>query len=325
MKLPRRRFLHLAAAAAAPPVMSRLARAQTYPTRPVRWIVPYPPGGSTDIIARLVGQFISERLGQSFIIENKPGAGANLGTEIVVKSPPDGYTLLFVSTANAINASLYPNLPFNFNRDIAPVAGLTRLPIALVVNPSLPVKTVAEFIAYAKANPGRINYASAGVGTSLHLAAELFKSMTGVELTHVPYRGSPPALTDLIGGQVEAMFDNLFTSLDHIKTGKLRALGVATAERLDALKDVPTVAATVPGYEASSVFGVGVPAATPVQIIQTLNGSVNAALAEPRIRARLIELASMPIPGTPDEYRAELIATTEKWARVVRFAGIKAE
>jgi tripartite-type tricarboxylate transporter receptor subunit TctC len=305
--------------------LSRFATAQAYPTRPVRWIVPYPPGGSTDIIARLVGQFISERLGQPFVIENKPGAGANLGTEIVVKSPPDGYTLLFVSTANAINASLYPNLPFNFNKDIAPVAGLTRLPIVLVVNPSLPVKTVAEFIAYAKANPGKINYASAGIGTSLHLATELFKSMTGVDLIHVPYRGSPPALTDLIGGQVQAMFDNLFTSLDHIGTGKLRALGVATAQRLQALKNVPTVAETVPGYEASSVFGMGVPAATPIEIVETLNRHVNAALAEPRIKARLIELTSVPIPGTPGEYRAELIATTEKWGRVVKFAGIKAD
>jgi tripartite-type tricarboxylate transporter receptor subunit TctC len=305
--------------------VSRIASAQTYPARPVRWIVPYPPGGATDIIARLVGQFISERLGQPFVIENKPGAGANLGTEIVVKSPPDGYTLLFVSTANAINASLYPNLSFNFNRDIAPVAGLTRLPIVLVVNPSVPVKTVAQFIAYAKANPGKINCASAGIGTSLHLAAELFKSMTGVDLTHVPYRGSSPALTDLIGGQVQAMFDNLFTSLDHINTGKLRALGVATAERLQVLKDVPTVAETVPGYEASSVFGVGVPAGTRIEIIETLNWEVNAALAEPRIRGRLLELTAIPMPSTAAAFRAEMVATTEKWGRVIRVANIKAE
>jgi tripartite-type tricarboxylate transporter receptor subunit TctC len=325
MKLPRRGFLHLAASAAALPVVSRIASAQTYPARPVRWIVPYPPGGATDIIARLVGQFISERLGQPFVIENKPGAGANLGTEIVVKSPPDGYTLLFVSTANAINASLYPNLSFNFNRDIAPVAGLTRLPIVLVVNPSVPVKTVAQFIAYAKANPGKINCASAGIGTSLHLAAELFKSMTGVDLTHVPYRGSSPALTDLIGGQVQAMFDNLFTSLDHINTGKLRALGVATAERLQVLKDVPTVAETVPGYEASSVFGVGVPAGTRIEIIETLNWEVNAALAEPRIRGRLLELTAIPMPSTAAAFRAEMVATTEKWGRVIRVANIKAE
>jgi tripartite-type tricarboxylate transporter receptor subunit TctC len=325
MKLPRRQFLHLAASAAALPVVSRIASAQTYPARPVRWIVPYPPGGATDIIARLVGQFISERLGQPFVIENKPGAGANLGTEIVVKSPPDGYTLLFVSTANAINASLYPNLSFNFNRDIAPVAGLTRLPIVLVVNPSVPVKTIAQFIAYAKANPGKINCASAGIGTSLHLAAELFKSMTGVDLTHVPYRGSSPALTDLMGGQVQAMFDNLFTSLDHINTGKLRALGVATAERLQVLKDVPTVAETVPGYEATSVFGVGVPAGTRIEIIETLNWEVNAALAEPRIRGRLLELTAIPMPSTAAAFRAEMVATTEKWGRVIRVANIKAE
>jgi tripartite-type tricarboxylate transporter receptor subunit TctC len=325
MKLPRRGFLHLAASAAALPVVSRIASAQTYPARPVRWIVPYPPGGATDIIARLVGQFISERLGQPFVIENKPGAGANLGTEIVVKSPPDGYTLLFVSTANAINASLYPNLSFNFNRDIAPVAGLTRLPIVLVVNPSVPVKTIAQFIAYAKANPGKINCASAGIGTSLHLAAELFKSMTGVDLTHVPYRGSSPALTDLMGGQVQAMFDNLFTSLDHINTGKLRALGVATAERLQVLKDVPTVAETVPGYEATSVFGVGVPAGTRIEIIETLNWEVNAALAEPRIRGRLLELTAIPMPSTAAAFRAEMVATTEKWGRVIRVANIKAE
>jgi tripartite-type tricarboxylate transporter receptor subunit TctC len=268
---------------------------------------------------------MSERLGQPFVIENKPGAGANLGTEIVVKSPPDGYTLLFVSTANAINASLYPNLPFNFSRDIAPVAGLTRLPLVLVVNPSVPVKTVAEFIAYAKANPGKINCASGGIGTSVHLAAELFKSMTDVDLTHVPYRGSSPALTDLIGGQVQAMFDNLFSSLDHINAGKLRALGVATTERLQVLKDVPTVAETVPDYEASSVFGVGVPAGTRIEIIETLNREVNAALAEPRIKGRLLELTAIPIPSTAAGFRAEIVATTEKWGKVIRAANIRPE
>ncbi len=272
MKLPRRKFLHLAAGAAALPAVSRTASAQTYPSRPVRWIVPYPPGGATDIPARLIGQYLSERLGQQFVIENRTGAGANIGTEAVVRSPPDGYTLLFISTANMINATYYTKLPFNFMRDIAPVAGLLRVPIVLVVNPSVPAKTVAEFIAYAKANPGKIGAASAGIGTSLHLSAELFKMLTGVELTHVPYRGGVPALTDLISGQVPAMFDNLSTSLEHIKAGKLRLLGVGTTARLEMLPDVPTIAETVPGFEAASVFGVGVPTGTPVEIIEKLNG-----------------------------------------------------
>jgi len=326
MKLPhRRRFLHLAAGAAALPTVSRVARAQAYPTRPVRWIVPYPPGGAADPIARLIGPFLSERLGKPVMIENKPGAGANIGTEFVVRSPPDGHTLLFITTANMINATFYRDLSFDFMRDITPVAGLVRLPLVLEVNPSVPVKTVAELIAYAKANPGKVNFASAGVGTSLHLAAELFNMMTGTKMIHVPYRGSAPALTDLLAGQVQVLFDNLFTSLEHIKAGKLRALGVATAARVQQLPDLPTVADAVPGYEASSVFGVGVPTGTPREITELLNRELDAALADPRIRGRLLELTAIPISSLAAEFRAEMVATTEKWGRVIRVANIKAE
>jgi tripartite-type tricarboxylate transporter receptor subunit TctC len=325
MKLPRRRFLRLAAGAAALPAVSRFAWAQAYPTRPVRWIVPYPPGGAADPIARLIGPFLSERLGKPVMIENKPGAGANIGTEFVVRSPPDGHTLLFITTANMINVTFYRDLSFDFMRDITPVAGLVRLPLVLEVNPSVPVKTVAELIAYAKANPGKVNFASAGVGTSLHLAAELFNMMTGTKMIHVPYRGSAPALTDLLAGQVQVLFDNLFTSLEHIKAGKLRALGVATAARVQQLPDLPTVADAVPGYEASSVFGVGVPTGTPREITELLNRELDAALADPRIRGRLLELTAIPIPSLAAEFRAEMVATTEKWGRVIRVANIKAE
>ena len=325
MHLPRRYFLHLAAGAAALPAVSRFAWAQAYPTRPVRWIVPYPPGGAADPIARLIGPFLSERLGKPVVIENKPGAGANIGTEFVVRSPPDGHTLLFITTANMINATFYRDLSFDFMRDITPVAGLVRLPLVLEVNPSVPVKTVAELIAYAKANPGKVNFASAGVGTSLHLAAELFNMMTGTKMIHVPYRGSAPALTDLLAGQVQVLFDNLFTSLEHIKAGKLRALGVATAARVQQLPDLPTVADAVPGYEASSVFGVGVPTGTPREITELLNRELDAALADPRIRGRLLELTAIPIPSLAAEFRAEMVATTEKWGRVIRVANIKAE
>jgi tripartite-type tricarboxylate transporter receptor subunit TctC len=325
MKLPRRRFLRLAAGAAALPAVSRFAWAQAYPTRPVRWIVPYPPGGAADPIARLIGPFLSERLGKPVVIENKPGAGANIGTEFVVRSPPDGHTLLFITTANMINVTFYRDLSFDFMRDITPVAGLVRLPLVLEVNPSVPVKTVAELIAYAKANPGKVNFASAGVGTSLHLAAELFNMMTGTKMIHVPYRGSAPALTDLLAGQVQVLFDNLFTSLEHIKAGKLRALGVATAARVQQLPDLPTVADAVPGYEASSVFGVGVPTGTPREITELLNRELDAALADPRIRGRLLELTAIPIPSLAAEFRAEMVATTEKWGRVIRVANIKAE
>jgi tripartite-type tricarboxylate transporter receptor subunit TctC len=326
MKLPhRRQVLHLAAGAAALPAVSRIARAQTYPTRPVRWIVPYPPGGAADPIARLIGPFLSERLGKPVVIENKPGAGANIGTEFVVRSPPDGHTLLFITTANMINATFYRDLSFDFMRDITPVAGLVRLPLVLEVNPSVPAKTVAELIAYAKANPGKVNFASAGVGTSLHLAAELFNMMTGTKMVHVPYRGAAPALTDLLAGQVQVLFDNLFTSLEHIKAGKLRALGVATAARVQQLPDLPTVADAVPGYEASSVFGVGVPTGTPREITELLNRELDAALADPRIRGRLLELTAIPIPSLAAEFRAEMVATTEKWGRVIRVANIKPE
>jgi tripartite-type tricarboxylate transporter receptor subunit TctC len=324
MKLPRRNFLHLAAGAATLPAVTRLARAQAYPSRPVRWIVPYPPGGAADPIARLIGPFLSERLGKPVVIENKPGAGANIGTEFVVRSPPDGHTLLFITTANMINVTFYRDLSFDFMRDITPVAGLVRLPLVLEVNPSVPVKTVAELIAYAKANPGKVNFASAGVGTSLHLAAELFNMMTGTKMIHVPYRGSAPALTDLLAGQVQVLFDNLFTSLEHIKAGKLRALGVATAARVQQLPDLPTVADAVPGYEASSVFGVGVPTGTPREITELLNRELDAALADPRIRGRLLELTAIPIPSLAAEFRAEMVATTEKWGRVIRAANIKA-
>jgi tripartite-type tricarboxylate transporter receptor subunit TctC len=325
MSLQRRQFLYLTAGAAALPAVSRVARAQAYPSRPLRWIVPYPPGGASDPIARLIVPFLSERLGQPIVIENKPGAGANIDTEFVVRSPPDGYTLLFITTANMINATFYKKLSFDFIRDIVAVAGLVRLPLVLEVNPSVPAKTVAELISYGKANPGKVNFASAGVGTSLHLAGELFNMMTGLSLVHVPYRGSAPAVTDMLGGQVQVMFDNLFTSLEHIKAGKLRALGVATAVRVQQLPDVPPVADTVPGYEASSVFGVGAPAGTPREIIELLNREFNAALAEPRIRERLMELTAIPIPSTAAEFRAEMIATTEKWGGVIRVADIKAE
>jgi tripartite-type tricarboxylate transporter receptor subunit TctC len=301
------------------------AFALDYPTRPVRWVVTYPPGGGTDITARIVGQWLSERLGQQFIIENKPGAGNNIGTESVVNAPPDGYTLMLVNPANAINATLYPKLSFNFLRDIAPVAGIMRVPNVMEVNPSVPAKTVAEFIAYAKANPGKINWASSGNGTSVHLSGELFKIMAGVQLTHVPYRGSAPALTDMISGTVDVMFDNMPPSLPHIRAGKLRALAVTTNVRSDALPDVPTVAETVPGYEASAFYGMGVPKGTPPEIIDKLNKEVNAGLADPKIKARLAELGGMLIPGTPAEFGKLVADETDKWAKVIKTGGVALE
>ena len=273
-----------------------------YPTRPVRWVVGYPAGGTTDILARLIGQYLSEKLGQQFIVENKPGAGNNIGTEAVIHSPPDGYTVLLVNPANGINASLYKKLPFNFVRDIAPVAGIARVPNVMEVNPSVPAKTVAEFIAYAKANPNKVNLASSGNGTSVHLSGELFMAMTGVKLTHVPYRGSAPALTDMIAGQVQVLFDNLPSSIEHIRAGKLRALAVTTEKRSDALPDVPTVADTVPGYEASAWFGMGAPKGTPPEVIAVLNKAINEALADPNIKARLAEMGGMPMGGTPADF-----------------------
>jgi tripartite-type tricarboxylate transporter receptor subunit TctC len=301
------------------------AAAADYPTRPVRWIVGYPAGGSTDITARIMGQWLSERLGQQFIIENKPGAGNNIGTEAVINSPPDGYTVYLVNPANAINATLYQRLSFNFIRDMLPVAGFMRVPNVMEVTPSLPVKTVAEFIAYTKANPGKINWATSGNGTSVHLSGELFKVMTGVELQHVPYRGSAPALTDMISGQVHVMFDNMPSSLPHIQGGKLRALAVTTAMRSDALPDVPTVGDTVAGYEASAFFGMGVPKGTPPEIIEKLNKEINAGLADPKIKAKLAELGGMLISGSPADFGKVVAEETDKWAKVIKSGGVTLE
>jgi tripartite-type tricarboxylate transporter receptor subunit TctC len=298
------------------------ASAADYPTRPVRWIVPYPAGGSTDILARIIGQYLSERLGQQVVIENRPGGGNNIGTEAAVHAAPDGYTLLLVNPAHGINATLYPKLNFNIIRDMAPVAGIIRVPNVMEVTPSLPAKTVTEFITYAKANPGKINWASSGSGTSVHLSGELFKSMTGTDLTHVPYRGSAPALTDLIAGTVHVMFANMPSSIAHIQGGKLRALAVTTAKRSDALPDVPTVAETVPGYEASAWFGMGVPKGTPADIIQKLNSEVNVALQDPKVKARLVELGGVSIPGTPADFGKVIGEETDKWAKVIKSANV---
>jgi len=301
------------------------AFALDYPTRPVRWIVTYPPGGGTDITARIVAQWLSERLGQQFVIENKPGGGNNIGTEAAIHSPPDGYTLMLVNPANAINTTLYPKLSFNFIRDIAPVAGIMRVPNVMEVNPSVPAKTVAEFIAYAKANPGKINWATSGNGTSVHLSGELFKIMTGVELTHIPYKGSAPALTDLIAGTVHVIFDNMPPSLPHIRAGTLRALAVTTNVRSDALPEIPTVAETVPGYEASAFYGVGVPKGTPPEIIDKLNKEINAGLADAKMKARLAELGGMLTPGTPEDFGKLVAGETDKWAKVIKTGGVTLE
>jgi tripartite-type tricarboxylate transporter receptor subunit TctC len=299
------------------------AVALDYPTKPVRWIVAYPAGGSTDIVARLIGQYLSEKLGQQFVIENRPGAGNNLGTEQAVRAAPDGYTLLLVNPANAVNATLYEKLNFNFIQDIAPVAGFIRTPNVMEVHPSIPAKTVPEFIAYAKSNPGKVNLASSGAGTSIHMSGELFKMMTGLNMVHVPYRGSAPMLTDLIGGQVQVTFDNMPSSIEHIRAGRLRALAVTTAERSEALPDVPVVADFVPGYEASSWFGAGVPKGTPAEIIDKLNKEMNAALADPKIKARLADLGGMSLAGSPADFGKVIAEETEKWAKVVKFSGAK--
>lgn len=304
---------------------SGAARADDYPNHSVRWLVGYPPGGSTDICARLIGQYLSEHLGQQFVIENKPGAGNNLATELAAHSPPDGYTVFLVNPANTINASLYKNLSFNFIHDMAPVAGFIRVPNVMEVNPAVPAKTVAEFIAYAKANPGKINMASSGVGTSVHLSGALFMLMTGVELQHVPYRGAAPALTDLLGGQVQVMFDNLPSSIAHIQAGRLRALAVTTAARAKALPDVPTVAETVPGYEASAFFGMAVPKGTPREIVDKLNRTINQALADPATQAKLAELGGTNIAGTPEDFGKIIVEETDKWAKVVKATGATAE
>ena len=325
MKLPRRKFLHLAASAAALPFAPHVAKAQAYPARPVRWIVGYPPGGPTDIMARLMGQALSARLGQPFIIENRPGAGSNLATEAVVRAPADGYTLLLVSPANAINATLYEKLNFNFIRDIAPVASIAREANVMVVHPSVPAKTVPEFIAYAKANPDKINMASGGNGTPAHIAGELFKMMATVTMTHVPYRGAGPALTDLLGGQVHLFMGSLAASLEHIKAGKLRALAVTTASRSEALPDIPTVGDFLPGYEASSLQGVGAPKGTPAEIVDKLNKEINAALTDPKITARLADLGASPLVISSADFGKLLVDETEKWGKVIKVANIKPE
>jgi tripartite-type tricarboxylate transporter receptor subunit TctC len=301
------------------------AFALDYPTRPVRFIVGYPAGGSTDIVARLVGQKLSERLGQQFVIENKPGAGNNIGTETVVKADPDGYTVLLINPANFINASLYVNLNFNFIRDIAPVAAFNRVPNIMTVSPGIKAKTVAEFIEYVKANPGKVNLASSGNGTSVHLSGEMFMAMTGAKMLHVPYRGAAPATTDLLGDRVQVMFDNMPSIIGHIRGGALRALAVTTATRSPELPDVPTVGETVPGYEASALFGMGAPKKTPPEIIAKLNKEINAVLADPEVKKRLIELGGDPVIATPEEFGAMIAAETEKWEKVVKFAGIKIE
>jgi tripartite-type tricarboxylate transporter receptor subunit TctC len=305
------------------PAVSRIATAQAYPTRPVRLIIGYPPGGSADITARLLGQWLSERLGQPVVVESRPGAGTNIVTETVVNAPPDGYTLLLVAPANAINATLYEKLNHNFMRDIAPVAGLIRFPNVIVVNPSVPAKTVPEFIAYAKANPGKLNMASSGAGSTIHVSGELFKMMTGINMVHVPYRGGAPALTDLISGQVQVMFDNVPTSIEFIRAGKLRPLAVTTAARSNVLPDLPTVADFVPGYEASAWYGVGVPKGTPEAIIGKLNKETNAILADPKARARFDELGASLIAGSPAEFGQLVADETEKWAKVVKFSGAR--
>ncbi len=323
MKLPRRRFLHLAAGALALPAVSRVAVAQAYPSRPVRLVVSFPAGGVNDILARLMGQWLSERLGQPFVIENRPGAGTNIGTEAVVRAAADGYTLLLVSPANAINATLYDKLSFNFMRDIAPVASIVSMPLVLVVHPSFQVASVSELVAYAKANPGKLNMASGGNGSAGHVTGELFKMMAGVDMLHVPYRGSGPALTDLIAGQVQVTVDPLPSSIEFIRTGKLRALAVTTATRSDALPGIPTIADTVPGYEASAWYGFGAPKATPVEIIEKLNREINAVLAEPRNKARFAELGGTVIAGSPADFSKLMADETEKWARVVKFSGAR--
>jgi tripartite-type tricarboxylate transporter receptor subunit TctC len=297
------------------------ASAADYPVRSVKWIVPYPPAGTTDVLARIIAQWLSEKMGQQFVVENKPGAANNIGVEAVVTAPPDGYTMLLVNPANGINASLYKKLPFNFIRDIAPVAGLIRTPNVMEITNSLPVKTVAEFIAYCKANPGKVNMASSGSGTSVHLSGELFKFMTGCNMLHVPYKGAGPALTDLIAGQVHVLFDNLPSSAGHIRGGRIRALAVTSATREPSMPELPTVGETVPGYEATAWFGIGMPKGTPREIIEKVNAEANRALADPKMRERLAELGGHPIPGTPEDFGKVIAAETEKWAKVVAASG----
>jgi len=323
MTISRRKFLHLAAGSGALPVLSRTARAQAYPSRPVHIIVPFAAAGPNDIVARVVCQWMSEHLGQPFVIENRPGAGTNVGTELVVHAPPDGYTVLVVSSSHAINATLYDKLNFSFVRDIAPVASIMRVPNVMVVNPAFPARSVREFIDYGKANPGKLNFASSGIGASNHMSGELFKVMTGLDMTHVPYRSSGPALTDLISGQVQVMFDAMTSAVEHIRAGRLRPLGVTTASKADALPEVPVIADVVPGYEVSNWFGFGMPRNTPADVIMTFNKAVDEALADPKLKARLAELGGILMPGSPADFGKLIAEETEKWGKVIRSANIK--
>jgi tripartite-type tricarboxylate transporter receptor subunit TctC len=323
MKLPRRTFLHLAAAAAALPVASGIVLAQTYPTRPVRLMVPFGPAGATDITARLIGQWLSERLGQQFVVENRSGAGGNVGTEAVVRAAPDGYTLGLFGTPSAINATLYDKLNFNFVRDIAPIAPIVRFPYIVVVNPSFPPKTLPEFIAYAKANPGKINMASPGIGSVPHVNGELFKVMTGINMVHVPYRSAAAVMADLLSGQVQLYFGTTASSLEYVRAGKLRALAVTIERRLDALPDIPAIAEFVPGYEASGWFGVGAPKATPVEIIDKLNKEINAGVADPKMKVQLTDLGGIALRGSPSDFGKLIVEETEKWGKVVKLSGAK--
>jgi tripartite-type tricarboxylate transporter receptor subunit TctC len=325
MSLPRRRFLQQAAAAALLPATTRVARAQSYPVRPIRIVLGYPAGGSTDLLARIVAQWVSERLGQTIVIENKPGAGTNIAAQTVVAAPADGYTLLFAASTYAINATLYDNLPYNFLRDIVPIAGLAELPLVLDVNTALPVYTFAEFIAFAKANPGSINFASFGVGTIAHLAIELIKQMAGIDVVHVPYRGGAPFITDLLAGRVQAGIDAMPNSLPHIRSGNVRALAVLPAKRAAALPDVPTVAETLPGYEVSTWSGIVAPRGTPAEVVERLNREINAALADPGVKARIAEIGGTPLVYTPQEFETVIRADTDKWAKVIKAANIKPE
>ncbi len=319
----RRQFLRLSGLFAALPMVSRIATAQSYPVRPVRLIVGFAPSGGNDIVARLIAQWLTERLGQSFVVENRPGGGSNIGTEAVVNALPDGYTLLLVSAANAINASMFDKLNFNFIQDIGAVAGLMSVPSIILLNPSLEVRTVSEFIAYARKNPGRLSMASGGTATTTHLAGELLKMMAGIDMIHVPYRGTGPAITDLLGGQVQVMFGSAPSSVQYIKSGQLRALAVTSSKRLETLPDIPTVGETIPGYEASQWYGIGVPKSTPAPIVDLLNRETNAFLADPRTKARLIDLGGTELPGSPIDFAKMISAETDKWSKVVKFADVK--
>jgi tripartite-type tricarboxylate transporter receptor subunit TctC len=325
VRLPRRKFLRLAASAATLPIAARMAQAQTYPSRPVRLVVGFAPGGGNDIVARLIAQSLSERTGQQFFVENRPGAGTNIATEIVVNAAPDGYTLLLTGVPNAYNAALYHKLNFVFARDIVPVAGVARGPLVMLVHSSLPAKTVPEFIAYAKANPGKINMASSGIGGGCHLAGEMFKMLAGVNLVHVPFRGNGPALTALLGGQVELLFPSLASSIAYIKSGQLRALGVTGGTRSDAVPDLPTLGEFVPGYDVDAWYGIGAPKGTPAEVVDRLYKEINAALADPKLKARFADLGDAPMPMTPAEFGKLIADETEKWGNVVKFAGIKLE